>query len=204
MSPSSRARARRILIAVSGGIAAYKVPELVRLLRRGGHEVRCALTAAACEFVSPLVLQTLSGAPARSELFDPGEEGEISHIGLADWADLVLVAPATAHLLARMASGLADDLVTTLLLATRAPVLVAPAMNVQMWQHPATQENVARLRARGVHLEGPCEGELACGWQGEGRMAEPEVLAGRVEQLLADDRWQGVRLLVTAGGTREV
>ncbi len=203
MNPSPSQRSGRILLAVSGGIAAYKVPELVRQLTKAGHEVRCALTPAACEFVSPMVLQTLSGAPARSELFDPGEEGEISHIELADWPDLVVVAPATAHVLARMTAGLADDLVTTLLLATRAPVLVAPAMNVNMWDHPATRENVGRLRERGVLLEGPVAGELACGWEGEGRMAEPEAIAARVGLLLSGDAWKGIRVLVSAGGTRE-
>ncbi|MAE96877.1 MAG: bifunctional phosphopantothenoylcysteine decarboxylase/phosphopantothenate--cysteine ligase CoaBC [Deltaproteobacteria bacterium] len=192
-----------VLLAVSGGIAAYKVPELVRQLGRAGHEVRCILTEAATRFVSPMVLQTLTGAPARSELFDAGEEGEISHIELADWADVVLVAPATADLLARMAGGLAGDLVSTVLLATRAPVLVAPAMNVNMWRHPATQRNLERLRERGVQVEGPEAGELACGWEGEGRMSDPTALAGRVGLMLGGHGWRGVGVLVTAGGTRE-
>ena len=203
MNPSPQPASGRVLVAVSGGIAAYKVPELVRQLVRAGHEVRCVLTEAAAEFVSPMVLQTLTGAPARTALFDPGQEGEISHIELADWADAVLVAPATADLLARMAHGLANDLVTTVLLATRAPVLVAPAMNVNMWRHPATQENLERLCARGVQVEGPEAGELACGWEGEGRMSDPETLAGRVGLLVGSGTWQGVRLLVSAGGTRE-
>jgi phosphopantothenoylcysteine decarboxylase/phosphopantothenate--cysteine ligase len=194
---------RRVLVAVSAGIAAYKIPELVRALRTAGHEVRCVLTREAGRFVAPLVLQTLSGRPVRSELFDASEEGEIDHIALADWAELVVVAPATAHLLARMAHGLADDLVTTLLLATRAPLLVAPAMNVQMWNHPATQENVATLRGRGVSFLGPEAGELACGWQGEGRMTEPRDLAAEVQRLLGPRSLAGERVIVNAGGTRE-
>src|SRR3990172_3506078 len=157
---------RRVLVAISAGIAAYKVPELVRALMRAGCAVRCALTPAAAQFVSPLVLQTLSGARARSRLFDPEEEGEIDHITLADWAELVVVAPATAHVLARMAHGLADDLVTTLLLATRAPILAAPSMNVNMWRHPATQANVALLRERGVGVGGGAPGPRAGGGEG--------------------------------------
>ena len=194
---------RRILLAVTGGIAAYKVPELVRALRRAGHAVRCALTRDAGRFVTPLVLQTLSGQRARTDLFDPAEEGEIDHIALADWAELVLVAPATAHVLARMAHGLADDLVTTLLLASRAPVLVAPAMNVNMWRHSATRANVELLRARGVRFVGPEAGFLACGWEGEGRMAEPAAIAAEAELVLGPRSLEGEVVLVTAGGTRE-
>lgn len=194
---------RRVLLAVSGGIAAYKVPELVRQLKGAGHEVRCVLTRAAREFVAPLTLQTLSQQAVRSELFDSAEEGQIDHIALADWADLVVVAPATAHLLARMATGLADDLVTTLLLATRAPVLVAPAMNVNMWRHAATQANVATLRERGVRFVGPESGALACGYEGEGRMAEPTTILGAAELLLGPPSMAGEHVLVTAGGTRE-
>lgn len=194
---------RRILLAISGGIAAYKAPELVRALRRAGHTVRCALTPEAERFVSPLSLQAVSGETVRRDLFDPGEEGEIDHIGLADWADLVIVAPATAHLIARMAHGLADDLVTAVLLATRAPILVAPAMNVNMWRHPATEENVATLRARGLHFVGPDAGELACGWEGVGRMSDPEVIAASVEGVLTPASLAGERVLVTAGGTAE-
>ena len=194
---------RRVLLAVSGGIAAYKVPDLVRALVKAGHAVRCALTPAAAEFVSPLALQTVSGASVRTELFDVQEEGGIGHIELADWADAVVVAPATANLLARLAHGLADDLVTTLLLATRAPVLVAPAMNVNMWEHPATRANVERLRERGVRFVGPDSGELACGWEGAGRMAEPAAIEGALTLLLGPRSLAGQRVLVTAGGTRE-
>jgi phosphopantothenoylcysteine decarboxylase/phosphopantothenate--cysteine ligase len=194
---------RHVLLAVSGGIAAYKTPELVRELVRAGHEVRCVLTPSASQFVSPLVLQTLSSAPVRQALFDPGEESRISHIELADWAELALVAPATANLLARMAHGLADDLATTVLLATRAPVVVAPAMNVNMWSHPATEANVALLRQRGVRFVGPEPGELACGWEGLGRMSEPAAIAGEVELALGTRSLAGEVVVVTAGGTRE-
>jgi phosphopantothenoylcysteine decarboxylase/phosphopantothenate--cysteine ligase len=194
---------RRILLAVSGGIAAYKIPELARALCRANHRVRCALTPSAADFVAPLVLQTLTGEPVRSSLRDAGEEGQIGHIDLADWAELVVLAPATANRLAKLAHGIADDLVGTLLLATRAPLLVAPAMNVNMWQHPATRANAALLRERGVHFVGPEAGELACGWEGEGRMAEPATIAGQAELLLGTDSLNGQRVVVTAGGTRE-
>lgn len=194
---------RRILVLVTGGIAAYKVPELVRALIRAGHAVRCAMTPAAADFVSPLVLQTLTGEAVRTDLLDPAQEGEISHIDLADWADLVIVAPATAHTLARMACGLADDLVTAVLLATRAPVLAAPAMNVNMWRHPATRQNLATLLERGVLTIGPESGELACGWEGEGRMTEPAEIAARAELLLGGSTLSGRTAIVTAGGTRE-
>jgi phosphopantothenoylcysteine decarboxylase/phosphopantothenate--cysteine ligase len=194
---------RRILVAVSGGIAAYKVPELLRALDRRGHELRCILTEAASAFVSPLVLQTLTRQPVRTRLLDPGEEGRIGHIDLADWAELVLVAPATANLLAKLAAGIADDLVSTVLLATRAPVLVAPAMNVNMWEHPATTANLATLRARGVACVGPGVGALACGWEGTGRMSEPTEIAEAVELSLGTRSLAGERVLVTAGGTRE-
>jgi phosphopantothenoylcysteine decarboxylase/phosphopantothenate--cysteine ligase len=194
---------RRVLLVVSGGIAAYKTPDLVRQLKRAGQEVRCVLTSAALEFVSPLTLQTLSQQAVRTELFDPAEEGQIDHIALADWGEAVVVAPATANLLAKMAAGIADDLVTTLLLATRAPVLVAPAMNVHMWRHAATQANIETLRKRGARFVGPESGSLACGHEGEGRMAEPEAIKAAVDLLLGRPSMVGERVLVTAGGTRE-
>ncbi|MBB84352.1 MAG: bifunctional phosphopantothenoylcysteine decarboxylase/phosphopantothenate--cysteine ligase CoaBC [Deltaproteobacteria bacterium] len=194
---------RRILLAISGGIAAYKAPELVRTLRRAGHEVRCMLTPEAERFVSGLSLQAVSGESVRRDLFDAGEEGEIDHIGLADWAELVVVAPATANLLAKMAHGLADDLVTAVLLATRAPILVAPAMNVNMWSHPATQANLEILRARGISRIGPDAGELACGWEGLGRMSDPAVIAEAAANQLVPSSLAGPRVLVTAGGTAE-
>jgi phosphopantothenoylcysteine decarboxylase/phosphopantothenate--cysteine ligase len=194
---------RRILIGVSGGIAAYKAPELVREFVRAGHEVRCVLTQAATRFVAPLALQTVSGHTARTDLFDPTEEGEIDHIALADWAELLLVAPATAHVMAKLAHGLADDLLTTLALATRAPLLLAPAMNVNMWNHPATRDNLATLRERGAAVVGPESGELACGWEGAGRMAPPERIAAEALRCLTTPDLSGLRFLVTAGGTRE-
>ena len=194
---------RRILLTVSGGIAAYKIPELVRQLQRVGHEVRCAVTPAAARFVAPLSLQALTGATVRQDLFDPSEEGEIDHIRLADWADLVIVAPATANTLGRMAHGLADDLVSAVLLATEAPVLAAPAMNVNMWNHPATQANLETLRQRGVRFVGPGVGDLACGWEGRGRMAEPGEIVAEAGLLLGSRSLLGETVLVTAGGTSE-
>jgi phosphopantothenoylcysteine decarboxylase/phosphopantothenate--cysteine ligase len=194
---------RRILLVVSGGIAAYKAPELARALVKNGHVVRCVLSEAARQFVAPLALQTVSGEPVRSALFDLDGESRIGHIELADWAELVVIAPATADLLAKLAHGLADDLASTLLLATRAPVLAAPAMNVNMWSHPATQANVGTLRSRGVLFLGPEAGELACGWEGLGRMSEPAEIAAQAELLLAPKSLAGLRVVVTAGGTRE-
>ncbi len=194
---------RRILVAVTGGIAAYKIPELIRILRRAGAQVRCAMTPAAREFIAPLTLQTLSGQPVRTDLFDASQEGEIDHIALADWAELVILAPATANTLAKLSCGLADDLVCALLLATRAPVLAAPAMNVNMWEHPATRQNMEALRQRGVRTVGPEVGELACGWEGAGRMAAPEAIAAEAELLLGPRDLEGEAILVSAGGTRE-
>ncbi len=193
----------RILLAVTGGIAAYKAPEVVRALQRDGHEVRCVLTSAATRFVAPLTLQTLTGEAVRCDLFDPSEEGEIDHIRLADWADLVIVAPATADMLAKLSHGLADDLVSAVLLATRAPVLVAPAMNVNMWKHPATQANLEVLRGRGVDFVGPEVGELACGWEGEGRMSEAGTIAEAASLALGSGSLVGEVILITAGGTVE-
>ena len=194
---------RRIVIAVTGGIAAYKIPELVRALTNAGHSCRCVLTPEATRFVSPLVLETLSQHPAGHDLFNSGESGVIDHIALADWAELVIVAPATANVIAKLAHGITDDLVTAVLLATQAPVLIAPAMNVNMWDHPATQSNLAQLRERGVATIGPNTGELACGWQGEGRMSDPQVIAEAAQRLLTAPSLAGQVVLVTAGGTVE-
>ncbi len=192
-------------MAVSAGIAAYKVPELVRALVREGHAVRCVLTPNATRFVSPLVLETLTGHPAGHQLFagQAAVPSEIDHIALADWADLCVVAPATADLLARLRAGMADDLVSATLLATRAPLLVAPAMNVNMWEHPATRENLEVLVGRGVRTVGPESGELACGWEGQGRMSEPAEIAAAVALALGSEAMRGETVLVTAGGTRE-
>ncbi len=195
---------RRILLGVGGGIAAYKSAELVRLLRRAGARVRVVTTEAATRFIAPLTLQALSGEPVRQALFDPDHEAAMGHIELARWAELVLVAPATADLMARLAAGMADDLLTTLCLATPAPLALAPAMNQQMWRHPATRDNVVLLERRGAALWGPAEGEQACGDRGPGRMLEPEELLRRVEAVLAGGgRLGGRRVLLTAGPTRE-
>ncbi len=193
----------RVLLGVTGGIAAYKACELVRGLRTREHEVRVVATPNALRFVSSLTLQTLSGQAVRSELFSLNEESEISHIELADWAEVLVVAPATAGFLARIAHGLADDLLATICLATRAPLIVAPAMNVNMYRHPATQANLDLLGKRGVRIVGPDAGELACGWEGEGRLVEVEKVLGAIEQQLAQGTYRDEVVLVTAGPTLE-
>jgi len=193
----------RVLLGISGGIAAFKACELVRHLVRGGHEVRVVATQNALHFVSPLTLQTLSGSPVRSDLFDLTAESGISHIELADWADLMVVAPATANVLAQFASGLAGDLLSTICLAVRAPLLVAPAMNVNMLHHAATQANLETLRGRGVQIVGPASGELACGYEGEGRMVEPLELVAAIDVALGGEQFRGEVVLVTAGPTAE-
>ncbi len=193
---------RRIVLAVSGGIAAYKAPELVRALTGAGHNVRCVMTRDATRFVSPLVLEALSQHPVGDDLFD-SQSGEIDHIAIADWAEVVLVAPITANLIAKLARGITDDLVTAVVLATRAPLLVAPAMNVNMWNDEVTQRNLAALRERGFETVGPDAGDLACGWQGEGRMSDPAVIADAAERVLTAQSLSGQRVIVTAGGTSE-
>lgn len=196
----------RVLLAVGGGIAAYKSAELVRRLREQGCEVRVALTRAAAAFVSPLSFQALSGHPVRLDPFDPAAEAGMDHIELARWAERLVVAPATADLIARLAAGLADDLPTTLALATAAPLYVAPAMNQAMWAHPATQTNLETLRRRGASILGPAEGSQACGEVGPGRMLEPEAIARALLSVPGESPGrplEGVRTLVTAGPTRE-
>ena len=167
---------RRILLGVTGSIAAYKAAELVRLFIRNGDEVQVVMTPAACAFVQPLTFQTLSRNPVAVEQFAPPAAWKPEHISLADWADRVVVAPATANTLAKMRYGLADNLLTATLLATKAPVVVAPAMNTGMWESAVTQENLAALKARGVTVVEPGDGELACGVKGKGRMMEPEAI----------------------------
>jgi phosphopantothenoylcysteine decarboxylase / phosphopantothenate---cysteine ligase len=196
---------KHILLGVTGGIAAYKAADLVRRLRERGAEVQVVMTAAAREFVTPTTFQALSGRTVRSDLWDPAAEAAMGHIELARWADAVLIAPASADFLARLAAGLADDLLTTMCLATAAPIAVAPAMNHLMWSNAATRANIATLAERGVQVYGPGEGDQACGETGEGRMLEPLDLAGRVQTLLlpADGALAGRRVLVTAGPTRE-
>jgi len=198
---------RRILLCVCGGIAAYKAIELVRRLREAGAEVQVAMTENAQRFVGAASLQAVSGVPVRGTLWDEAAEAAMGHIELARWADRVLVAPATADTLAKLAHGLADDLVSTLCLATTAPIAVAPAMNNRMWLHPATQANIATLRSRGVDVIGPDDGAQACGEFGPGRLREPpEIVAALIERFAADASpgdLAGRRLLISAGPTFE-
>ncbi|MEZ5670885.1 MAG: bifunctional phosphopantothenoylcysteine decarboxylase/phosphopantothenate--cysteine ligase CoaBC [Thiotrichaceae bacterium] len=194
---------KHILLGVTGGIAAYKTAELVRRLREYRAIVRVVMTRAATEFITPLTLQTLSGHAVHTELFDLQSEAQIGHIELARWADVVLIAPATANFLAKLTHGFADDLLTTLCLATTAPLRIAPAMNQQMWQAIATQENCLKLQQRGVILWGPAVGEQACGEVGAGRMLEPIELVELLQDSLTDKQLAGVKITVTAGATRE-
>ena len=194
---------RRVLVGVCGGIAGYKACEVVRLLKQAGAAVQVVMTRNAQQFVAPLTFQTLSGSPVATDTFDLGQESTIGHIRLADTADVVLVAPVTANVLAKLAHGLADDLLTTILLATRAPIVLAPAMNVHMWEHAATQENVRTLVARGARLVGPAEGSLACGYEGAGRLAEPSEVVEAVVGALVPQDLAGERVLVSAGPTQE-
>ena len=195
---------RRILLIIGGGIAAYKSLLLVRELQQQGDTVRSVLTGAGARFVTPLSLQALTGEKVYSDLFSLDDESEMGHIRLSREADLLIVAPATADLLARMRAGIADDLATTVLLATDKPVLVAPAMNVRMWEHPATVDNLAALRRRGIHVVGPDSGEMACGEYGPGRMAEPAAIAAAAAAMLgAAGQLAGCRALVTSGPTWE-
>jgi phosphopantothenoylcysteine decarboxylase/phosphopantothenate--cysteine ligase len=196
---------KRILLIVGGGIAAYKSCELVRLIRKAGGSVRCVLTAGGAQFVTPMTLGALSEQPVHTSLWDLKDEVEMGHIQLSRDADLVVVCPATADLLAKMAAGIAGDLATTLLLATDKPVLAVPAMNVRMWRHAATVRNVARLRADGVAVVEPDQGEMACGEYGPGRLPEPTAILAAIEAALApgEKRLAGRHVLVTAGPTHE-
>lgn len=194
---------RQILLGITGGIAAYKSAELVRRLKDHGADVRVVMTAAAMEFITPLTLQALSGNPVHTALLDPEAEAGMGHIELARWADLILVAPASADFMARLASGRGDDLLTTLCLATPAPIALAPAMNQGMWRDPATQANADTLRQRGVALFGPAAGEQACGDIGPGRMLEAEQLAELAAGLFNSRALDGISLSITAGPTRE-
>jgi len=194
---------KRVLLGVTGGIAAYKCPDLVRRLRERGAEVRVVMTAAAAEFVTPLALQAVSGHPVRRELLDAQAESGMGHIELARWADLVLVAPASADFIARAAQGRADDLLSAVVLAAAGPRALAPAMNQQMWANPATQDNLRRLRAAGAHVLGPASGDQACGEIGPGRMLEPVELADAAAGLFASGELDGLSVLVTSGPTYE-
>lgn len=194
---------RRILLGITGGIAAYKSAELVRRLRERGAEVQVVMTAAATAFITPLTLQALSGRPVRTGLMDPQAEAAMSHIELARWAECLLIAPASADFIARLAHGLADDLLSTVCLASEAPLVVAPAMNRVMWQHPATRANCAVLAARGARLLGPADGEQACGEVGAGRMLEPPALVEALAVTAPAVDLRGLTVLITAGPTRE-
>ena len=201
---------QRVLLIIGGGIAAYKAPELVRQLRAQGLAVRCLLTAAAEQFVSPLSLASVSGDKVYENLFDLTEEAEMGHIQLSRDADIILVAPATADLMAKAAQGMANDLASTTLLATDKKIIMAPAMNVRMWQHEATQRNLAQLKKDGVSIIGPENGDMACGEFGPGRMSEPQDIAAETAALLAPNNTRaeaadltGRKILVTAGPTHE-
>ena len=192
-----------MLLGISAGIAAYKAAELARLLVKEGAEVQTVMTRSAAEFIAPMTLQALTGRQVRDSLFDPQHEAAMGHIELARWADVVVIAPATADVIAQLANGSAPDLLSTLCLATQAPLLVAPAMNQAMWHHPATQANIALLQSRGVNIVGPAEGEQACGDTGPGRMLEPPAILSALEQRFRGGRLLGKRVVVTAGPTRE-
>ena len=201
-------KGQHVLLCVGGGIAAYKALELVRRLREAGAEVQVAMTEGAQQFVTPLSFQALSGSPTRTSLWDSAAEASMGHIELARWADRIVVAPATADLLAKLAHGFASDLVTTLCLATTAPITVAPAMNHRMWQHPATQANVATLQGRGVQVVGPEDGPLAEGESGPGRLSEPDAIVAALTSTsttaaTGNDALRGLKVVVSAGPTYE-
>ncbi len=196
--------ARRILLIVGGGIAAYKACELIRLIRKAGMSVRCVLTEGGAHFVTPMTLAALSEQPVHTNLFDLKDEAEMGHIQLSRQADLIVIAPATADLLAKMAAGISDSLATTLLLATDKPVLAVPAMNVRMWRHAATRRNVTQLRADGVTIIEPDEGPMACGEYGPGRLPDPQAIMGAIQAHFSrSDALAGRHILVTAGPTHE-
>jgi len=192
-----------VIIGVTGGIACYKAVELVRLLVKDSLAVQVIMTRAAMEFVTPLTFQTLSGKPVATESFNLTQESEIGHINLADSADLFVIAPATANVIGKIAAGIADDLLTTVLMATQAPVLIAPAMNIHMYENPILQENIRKLRRIGYHFMEPAEGYLACGYEGKGRLPEPEKILEEIRSLLRKKDLLGERFLITAGPSRE-
>ena len=195
---------KQIVLGVTGGIAAYKACELCSRLRKAGAQVYVILTKNACRFVSPLTFETLSNHPAVTDTFDRPETWEVEHVALAKRANLFVIAPATANILAKMACGIADDMLSTTVLATKAPILAAPAMNTGMWENAATRQNVEALKSRGVHFIGPEGGYLACGDTGAGRMSEPADILDAIEKILNPVRdLQGLKVLVTAGPTRE-
>ncbi len=196
-------KGKKIVLGVTGGIAAYKAAELVRELVRSGAEVFVVMTRSAQAFITPLTFQTLSGNKVTTELFSLIEESEIGHISLADRADLLVIAPATANIIGKLAGGIADDMLTTIVMATRAPVLLAPAMNVHMWENSICRENIQKLRGRGYHFVDPEAGELACGYEGKGRLAEIQAIVEEIRFILSPKDLSGETLLVTAGPTEE-
>lgn len=196
-------QSKRILLGVTGSIAAYKSADLVRRLRDAGAQVRVVMTESAKEFITPLTMQAVSGHPVHDELFDLQAEAAMGHIELARWADLLVIAPATADCMARLVGGKADDLLTTLCLASQAPLLIAPAMNQNMWKHTSTQENLQALHQKGFYIVGPGEGIQACGDVGYGRMSEPVEIVDEADKIFATGLLAGVRVLLTAGPTHE-
>ena len=194
---------KTIILGVTGGIAVYKAVELLRLYVKAGAVVHVVMTRSAQEFVTPLTFQTLSGNPVHTELFSLYQEREIGHISLADRADLFVVAPATANVVGKVAGGIADDLLTTTIMATKAPVLFVPAMNVNMWENPIYRQNEAKLNALGYHFMEPASGFLACGWEGKGKLPDPAAILAETERLLSPRDFVGETVLVTAGPTRE-
>jgi len=200
---ATAANQRRIVLGVTGGIACYKAVDLVRLLVKTGYRVQVIMTRGAVEFVTPLTFQTISGNPVATETFNLTQESEIGHINLADSADLFVIAPATANVIGKFANGIADDLLTTVLMATQAPVLIAPAMNVHMYENPILQENLRKLRRLGYHVMEPAEGFLACGYEGKGRLPDAEKIAEAIGRLLKNRDLGGEKLLISAGPSRE-
>ncbi len=194
---------KKIVLGVTGSIAAYKSADLVRRLGDAGAELRVVMTKGACEFITPLTLQTLSGHPVAIELLDADQESAMGHIKLARWADWILVAPASADTIARLAQGRADDLLAALCLASESPLVIAPAMNNKMWENQATQGNLAKLQARGVQLLGPASGDQACGEQGAGRLLEPTDIVAGLSKLVVPAKLRGKRVMITAGPTYE-
>ncbi|ARD20710.1 bifunctional phosphopantothenoylcysteine decarboxylase/phosphopantothenate--cysteine ligase CoaBC [Shewanella japonica] len=194
---------KKVLLGIGGGIAAYKSADLIRRLKERGADVRVVMSQSAMEFITPLTIQALSGHPVASDLLDPAAEAAMGHIELARWADVVIVAPATANLIARINAGMADELLTTTCLATEAPVIVCPAMNQQMYRNQATQENLANIARKGITVWGPASGDQACGEVGPGRMMEPLAIAEQLINFFGPKPLAGVKLLLTAGPTRE-
>ncbi|MBI4529425.1 MAG: bifunctional phosphopantothenoylcysteine decarboxylase/phosphopantothenate--cysteine ligase CoaBC [Deltaproteobacteria bacterium] len=203
MEPLHSGNSQNVVLGVSGGIACYKAVELVRLLIRESFRVRVIMTKESMKFVTPLTFQTISGQPVATELFSLTQESQIGHINIADFAELLLIAPATANVIGKIAAGIADDLLTTVVMATQAPVLLAPSMNVHMYQNPILQENIRKLKGLGYHFMEPAEGYLACGYEGKGRLPDPAEVLEEIKSLLKKKDLLGHRLLITAGPNRE-